>query len=47
MFAGSLARVSLSCHHRVTNPGFGHGLPVSALPGQMLTVLEQTTADGQ
>ena len=45
MFAGSLARVSLYCHHRVTNPCFGHGCPVSALKGQMLAVLEQAPAE--
>ena len=45
MFAGSLARVSLYCHHRVTNPCFGHGCPASALKGQMRAVLEQAPAE--
>ena len=38
-------RFSLSCHHRDANPGFGHGRPVFALPGQMLTVLEQAPVE--
>lgn len=33
-----------SCRHCASHIDFGHGCPVFALPGQMLTVLQQTPA---